>query len=1727
MNSTLKMFDPVDDADSSHPQCINFTQDIISSQGGYEPRRDAPCYGQMPLWNEKYQRRSKYRRKKENAEKAECKSVSYSYICKPVNSGHIHNKIVYNKRSEKCNCKLRSVTEELEDNLILEPHFGIESILSSHVSLKLLAKYAKIKIPDKILREFEGLILLFATLSQQSTAPGVIGVSLTWAQGRMSESLTSILSKYIQELLGKPEPQSNDNPDWLECLRDTRSNWELCKSNRAFKQVSKLLGILVTVGMCDQAKLTFDVGQFNIFTPQMLERHVNAFDLFDALFETVIFFVEGAYLCYQEGSLKPLLINDRSAMELDKEYAQICAWFALVQNGNLARFTKMSDQEFETRMNRLATSLSALSQSLKGPEKKLVMDKFQKILTMQNNFITMKIASGVRHAPWAISLFGESSQGKTTLGDQLVDALLVSQALPVEKEFRCAFNASDKFMSSWTSDKLVMIFDDLSNDKPEFAERPPTRALIDVINNQMFYAPKAELEAKGKCFVEPWIVVATTNVKDLDARAYSKCPYSVQRRLISLTVKAKKQFQRIEDGMPCGIDSSKVREYYTVDGEYKPPMFDDIWTVTVEKAVNPGDLSRSADYKPVVWRNKKLVDISMAECIQWAIEDFDVHKKNQEALLSGMRLRAGKMVLCPHEGCKQLRGNCPDHPWIDESIKEEPIKEDSKVFSDDMSMETFRSLSKADEDDWRKWWENIRSDYYAMSKEVPVDDSNLVPSAHFGRETVLATTKLWHSSSLLQTRVDTLYDRADKEASQLIYEKGSKFLTDFEWIKIIPAPILNHEDAPTWIKWFYDGAIKRDYEWEVNRRRLTMFFLDFMFACLSYFHIKSCIYFCLFSYLYYLFSFRQLYEKMEAQFIEDLKERNMEVRPMVKKYRDMYSKYIMATCVGIGALYGAARAYRAYRDANPLETQGSLEPTTVKEVEERDSEKNVWTSVVKRDLPITSTSKRMSADQLDNCVRKALVYGTIPDPTGNGVMNCAFVTSNVIIVPNHYFDRFGSEFECVFRKSNPEATGGQFTTTLSKKASYRIPRSDIRLCYTPCGGSYKDLTEYFPVDTMPAVPFRVHWRKKDGEILTAKGMTRPAVARTTAGEFEGGYYRNLSIDTFGGMCGAMLVSETNGSVITGVHLGGIAGSQVGCYGTITQQNIRDALEALRKVEGVALTGSAGNFETIVLGVQILKQDPLHVKSPVNYMPENSQIEYLGTCIGRSVTKTSVKVTPISEHILDVCHVPNIYRGPKLHPDWYGWQACLSNMANPAKQYPHSLLDIAVRDYKEPLLEVFRNKKMQWCEACPLTDHENLCGIPGKKFIDAIKLNTSVGFPLSGPKRDHVIEVEPTEEWPCNRVLEEVMMDDIRRIEQLYVKGERGYPIAKACKKDEILASDKCRIFYGNALSLTFLIRKYYLPILRVLQMNPLKSECAVGINSHGPEWQKLHEYMTKFGTDRLFGGDYGKYDQKLPSQLIIASLRILIDLARECNYTETDLRVMEAMIGDIVYAYIAFNGDLIGLTAGTHISGNSLTVIINGICGSLNLRCYFYTMYPALSFEDRLKFQEWIAITTYGDDNMGSVHKDLDRFTIKGCSKFLKKYGQEYTMPDKESELADFLQPGELEFLKRTSVYHEALGRHVGALKDKSIYKSLHCFIRDKNSPDTEESACAQNIDGALREWFNHGPVKFEQQRKLMKEVAIRARITHICTGLDLSYGERVKEWFDNYMPDQNVTPET
>ena len=1488
-----------------------------------------------------------------------------------------------------------------------------DMIYNFYDSAKLAGKLATTS-SDGVVKEVEGLILLFTNLTQQTTVLGVISSALLYVRARLSTSLYKQVEIYLKSIL--MSCQSDKNPLWLDCLRLIKTNWNLVKSNKAFTQISKLLGLLVTIGLCDISRVSFNIGKFNIFEPDMNALHMTASDMVDAIFETIIYFAEGIYLCFKTGSLSPLLVNDRSCVENDEEYARLTTWWNLVKNGNLEKLEGVSDSEFQCRLIVLTRNFKNLSATLKGFDKKIVYDRYLKLLTIEQEFVTLKISNGIRHAPFALQFFGESNQGKTTCADQLINCLLLSQGLPVDDTIKCTYNASDKFMSNWTSDKLVLKFDDVANEKASFVERPPTRAIIDVINNEMYQAPKAELDAKGKVFVEPWIVTATTNHRTLDAYEYSNCPYSVQRRLIRVTVKVDPKFAKTiycpdaKAYKQLGIDTAKVMEYYTVDGVYSPPIFDDIWLLTVEIAMQPDQLDSIAPYMPITYtdvlgQERKMVDVRMPLFVEWAIEAFAKHRTQQMNLVSSKNARKIDVELCGVDGCRQIKCMCRKHLKCQMGIE----------LINDIAYDTYNSVSNL-------------MDYHHLTSYIP--SVNLIP---YIKPLVLT----WNMRNCVQR-----------------YWNATKVI----WFTILLIVLI----FPN----------------------IFMLVLSILLGI----NVQCNLY-------------KVIGDSIVQEFIGNFNICQNVRRRYMDRSLNMFTK-LSASCL---VLYTLSKFWRFWSSQR---VQGSLEPTSQEEIDNRDKEDNVWASVVKRDLPISQCSKTMTTTELLHVVDKNLVYGTLHLEGGNARMNGLFIKSNIILVPDHYFEQYGEELNCTFRKKNPETSGGKFTGSISRDASYWIPGSDMRLCYIANGGSFKDLTRCFPLKRMPEVPFIMHWRDKTGNIIDFKGVSKPANV-TTIRNFNGGIYKKLTSNTFGGLCGATLVSDTIGSCILGIHLGGNDGTPDGCHGIVLQHHILDAVNSLHLKEGVIVCGTDHQFPDNIFGVQIASASKLHMKSPLNYMPRDSQISYHGSCVGRSSSHSDFCVSLISPLVLDICGMPNIYNPPKFKPEWFGWQDCLSAMSLTGKPFPYRLLKEAVIDYKRALIPIVCNRL--WNDTSPLSDKENISGIAGKKFMDAIKLNTSIGYPLTGVKRKFVTETVENNE--VLREFDDFIMDEIHRCEDLYSQGLRAYPIAKACKKDEVLSGEKCRIFYGNSIVLTFLIRKYYLPLVRILQMNPLKSECAVGINSHGPEWDEFYKFAVKHGEDRIIGGDYKNYDQRTPSQTIFAALRILIDLAKECKYSQRDLTIMEAMTADIVYAYIAFNGDLISLTEGGHISGNSLTVIINGICGSLNLRMCFFEKYPGKNFRD------YVSLMTYGDDNIGSVSADIDGFTISGISAFLARYGQIYTMPDKNSEMTDFLPISQFEFLKRSSEYHPKLGKYVGALKDKSIFKSLHCYLRPRGTEITHEYACAINIDGALREWFNHGESLYEHRRQQMCEIASKAGISHMCNELDITYMDRVKIWHEKYNP--------
>ncbi|APG78558.1 hypothetical protein 1 [Wenzhou picorna-like virus 32] len=1560
-------------------------------------------------------------------------------------------------------------------------------------------------------KRLEALLLYFGTVMTLDTTNQFIAVTLMHLQTWTSKSLSETLYLAIREIfaLDELEAQSGSeegDPQWLENLRQANTNWKLFRGNKAFKQFSRLIGLMVSMQLCSLSSCTFTLGGFEIFSPQVVDTHMSGIDMMDAIFKTITFFVEGAYLCYKHKSFKPMLVNDYQVLALEEDYTQMLARWDLVRNGNLFKFNELDDSVFVEQLARVKQGFRDLMQFSRGVEKEVLRRKVLECDLIQNDLVSLKLSSGLRVAPFALEFYGHSSRGKSTISDQVMTMLMTSQGLSAGKDKRAYVNEGDKFESTWTSDKLIAIFDDFANNKSQFVETAPTAQIIRFINNTPTYANKAELEGKGKVFLEPKLVVVTTNVKDLAAHEYSKCPYSIQRRMdYVITVNLKEEYQESLGGKFVGVNKELIKKHKDVrnaERNFDEPM-DDIWLIDVQKAVEPAKETNTAGYAYVKDKNgKELKGISAIELVQFLIPEFDKHLRQQRNLIEETKDKPKTVNRCPVKDCKFIHGICPDHPDFNNTVYDECVEilkkeeEEEDVANDEdnaNSDEAGEEGTMNDDKNEAEQSENVRD--FENQIGFPGLALNL---SHLA----FKTYNHFHGEA------QTFTDRICAEATKRLYARTDTFVRHWDWICIIPPEVFEVERVKEFLFWYYDceESQKTPVWWSALIGLFTLVF-PVLYYYTGYY---TFIVLTLIATLLFISIDRSC---KKEKLLEELSKRSDAIPANVKRIRDSYAKEICAASASIACAYMLSKLYKDYKAISGQ--QGSLEPQTQQQIKERDEEPNVWATVARRPLPASQESMMIRKEDIISHLERNLLYVSIKSDGGEPRMgNVLFLKSNVMVIPHHYFVDCGSDTLAITcHKENANSIGGKFQTRIDMSSSYLIPDTDLVVCYTAAGGSFRNIVDYLPIGDITDHPFQMLWRMKSGEMIKAKGYAIAKQTATKTTSFYGGEYSNLTINTFGGLCGALIISDGKETVLTGFHLGGKEGTNRGCFGSLNRDQVMIALTAIESKDGVVLTGDEGTFESQINGVNILRDDPLHFKSPVKHLPEDSQLSYHGSCVGQSTSHSDVRKTPISDFVTECTGVPNIWGKPVMKPEWFGWQKAMANSSIPARPVPHNLLAISVKDYKAPLIQLVKDNEF-WQRETPLSDLDNMNGKMGVKFIDAINLNTAMGMGYKGKKRDFIIELDPTPEHPCRRLFVDEIMERIAACEEIYATGKRNHFIAKACKKDEILpvAKQKCRIFYANPIELTWLVRKYYLPVIRLLQVYPLLSECAVGINCHGPEWEQFNNFVRAHGDHRLIGGDYGKYDQTLPAQKIVAAMSILIDIASHMAYTDRDLKIMKAMVGDIAYALIAYNGDLMSIQSGTHISGNSLTVIINGISGSLNLRDYFYTMYP-----ESIPFRDAVNLMTYGDDNIGSVHEDFGRFTIRGASEFLASYGQTYTMPDKESELLNYLPPEEFEFLKRHSVYHPDLGVHIGALADKSIFKSLHCYLRPKGAPLSCEEACAQNIDTGLQEWFNHGKAVYEERRAQMTEVAQRAHISHMCRNLSKSYEDFVEEWRYKY----------
>jgi hypothetical protein len=341
-----------------------------------------------------------------------------------------------------------------------------------------------------------------------------------------------------------------------------------------------------------------------------------------------------------------------------------------------------------------------------------------------------------------------------------------------------------------------------------------------------------------------------------------------------------------------------------------------------------------------------------------------------------------------------------------------------------------------------------------------------------------------------------------------------------------------------------------------------------------------------------------------------------------------------------------------------------------------------------------------------------------------------------------------------------------------------------------------------------------------------------------------------------------------------------------------------------------------------------------------------------------------------------------------------------------------------------------------------------------------------------------------------------VLERIAYIEECYSNGTRAAPVFSGQLKDEPRALEKIkdgkvRVFSAAPADWSFVVRKYMLPVIKLIQENPLIFEASPGCTVQSLEWQAYYVYLTAHGADRLVAGDYGKFDKKMEALIILLAFWIMRGIYARAGWTEEHLVVFDCIAEDTAYAFTNFNGDLISFM-GSNPSGHPLTVIINCIVNALYMRFAFVTLCPfeGTTYEKARRFKEFVNLITYGDDNAMGVSRAADWFNHTAIQNAMTEIGVEYTMADKESESLPFIHIKDVSYLKRTWRWDEDVGAIICPLEEGSIRKMLMiCNPSDTESPELH---MASVMSSAINEWFWYGKQRFEEERSWIIALAAK-----------------------------------
>jgi hypothetical protein len=458
---------------------------------------------------------------------------------------------------------------------------------------------------------------------------------------------------------GEPGLQSDDDTfkkGNLDILQECMDKFDTFKESKIYAKVYKFCMYALSMSFFDKLGITFDSCNFTELEAEAIKKkHHMGVDFVYTMLDTCLFISKKAQQAYNTGSLSGILIEESKYQKWFETSSTLVRQSKYLSNPEVHGIDVYSYMSDLNKCLEEGKVIAKFNKRMTPFEKNSVSKILYDLESARCQYINKTAAAKDRKAPFSLLIYGGSSVGKSSILNTIFVHYGKVFGLRTNSEYKYTRLAQEKHWNNFSSEKWCIVLDDIAMLKPNASQGiDPSLAEVILLNNNVAFTPEqAALENKGNTPALPKLLLATTNVKDINVHAYFSCPLAVSRRLPwVIDVRPKSEFAKHE----CMLDG-------TLLPIQEEGVYNDFWDFLVYR-VEPMGTDRDGQRAQLI---EDKVYTNIDDFLAWMSEEAVKHDKSQDRVMASNKI-SQEVEVCKTCYRSVKRCSCTDIQSLDVDI---------------------------------------------------------------------------------------------------------------------------------------------------------------------------------------------------------------------------------------------------------------------------------------------------------------------------------------------------------------------------------------------------------------------------------------------------------------------------------------------------------------------------------------------------------------------------------------------------------------------------------------------------------------------------------------------------------------------------------------------------------------------------------------------------------------------------------------------------------------------------------------------------------------------------------------------------------------------------------------------------------------------------------------------------------------------------------------------------